>query len=62
LGGASTSRVLNLMSIARNHADNPDHKAKPLFASQALNRSILLRHRVRSDETYMFPTPRSVAT
>jgi hypothetical protein len=62
LGGASTSRVLNLMSIARNHADNPDHKAKPLFASQALNCSILLRHRVRSDETYMFPTPRSVAT
>ncbi len=50
------------MSIARNHADNPDHKAKPLFISQALNRSILLRHRVRSDETYMFLAPRSVAT
>jgi hypothetical protein len=62
LGGASTSRVLNLMSIARNHVDNSDHKAKPLFISQALNRSILLRHRIRSDETYMFPTPRSVAT
>ncbi|HEY7978406.1 MAG TPA: hypothetical protein VID67_09450 [Rhizomicrobium sp.] len=62
LGGASTSRVLDLMSIARNHADNPDHKAKPLFISQALNRSILLRHRVRSDETYMFLAPRSVAT
>jgi hypothetical protein len=62
LGGASTSRVLNLMSIARNHADDPDHKAKPLFLSQALNRSILLRHRVRSDEGYMFSTPRSVAT
>jgi hypothetical protein len=30
--------------------------------SQALNRSILLRHRIRTDETYMFPTPRSVAT
>ena len=62
LGGASTSRVLNLMSIARDQADNPDHKAKPLFISQALNRSILLRHRVRSDETYLFPTQRSVAT
>lgn len=62
LGGASTSRVLNLMSIAGNNADNPDHKGKPLFVSQALNRSILLRHRVRSDESYMFSTPRSVAT
>ncbi|MBS0273084.1 MAG: hypothetical protein JSR55_01510 [Proteobacteria bacterium] len=62
LGGASTSRVLNLMSIARNNVDNPDHKAKPLFISAALNRSILLRHRIRSDEIYMFATPRSVAT
>lgn len=62
LGGASTSRVLNLLSIARDQADNPDHKAKPLFISQALNRSILLRHRVRSDESYLFPTQRSVAT
>ena len=62
LGGASTSRVLNLLSIARNHADDPDHKAKPLFLAQPLNRSILLRHRIRSDESYMFPTPRSVAT
>ena len=62
LGWASTIRVLNLMSIAREQADNPDHKAKPRFISQALNRSILLRHRVRSDETYLFPTQRSVAT
>ncbi|MGN6149809.1 MAG: hypothetical protein ACTHPD_14825 [Rhizomicrobium sp.] len=62
LGGASTSRVLNLLSIARNHADDPDHKGRPLFISQALNRSILLRHRIRSDESYMFATPRSVAT
>ena len=50
------------MSIARNHVENPDHKAKPLFISQALNRSILLRHRLRSDESYMFQTPRAVAT
>jgi hypothetical protein len=50
------------MSIAGTNADNPDHKSKPLFVSQALNRSILLRHRIRSDEGYMFSTPRSVAT
>jgi hypothetical protein len=62
LGGASTSRVLNLMAIARAHNDEPDHKSKPLFASPAFNRAIILRHRVRTDETYLFHTRRSVAT
>jgi hypothetical protein len=62
LGGASTSRVLNLMSIARGHADDPDHKAKPLFASPVFNRAMILRHRVRADETYLFHSRRTVAT
>jgi hypothetical protein len=62
LGGASTSRVLNLMAIARANADNPDHKSKPLFASPVFNRAMILRHRVRGDESYLFDTRRSVAT
>jgi len=62
LGNASTSRVLNLMAIALTRADDPEHKAKPLFSSPVLNRSILLRHRVRADETYLFHSRRSVAT
>lgn len=62
LRGASTSRVLNLMSIAGNHGDEPEHKALPLFISPVFNRAILLRHRARGDETYLFMSRRSVAT
>ncbi len=62
LGGASTSRVLNLMSIALNRNDDPEHKAKPLFTSPVFNRAILVRHRVRSDDSYLFATRRSIAT
>jgi hypothetical protein len=61
-GGASTSRVLNLMSIANKHGDAAEHKAMPLFISPVFNRAILLRHRVRGDETYLFASRKSVAT
>ena len=62
LTAASTSRVLNLAAIAAANADNPAHKAAPFFTSAAMNVSILLKHRVRSDETYMFAGERLVAT
>ena len=62
LGGASTSRVLNLLRIAQDQADNPEYSEKPLFVSPVINRSFLLKHRARSDETYLFSDPRSVAT
>ncbi|HEV2652074.1 MAG TPA: hypothetical protein VGU69_12500 [Rhizomicrobium sp.] len=62
LSGASTSRVLNLASIAVANAENPDHRAKPFFTSPVINSSILLKHRVRSDETYLFADERPVAT
>ena len=62
LGGASTSRVLNLFRIAADHADDPEHAQKPLFLSPIINRAFLLKHRTRSDETYLFHSPRAVAT
>jgi len=62
LGGASTSRVLNLGQIARNNRDDPEHAAKPFFRSPAINTAFFLKHRMRSDETYMFNSVRSVAT
>lgn len=62
LGGASTSRVLNLTQVALAHAGNPEYSANPLFLSPVLNTAFLLKHRVRSDESYMFTAPRSVAT
>jgi len=62
LGGASTSRVLNLFRIAQDNADNPDHAEKPLFVSPLINKAFLLKHRTRADETYLFNQTRSVAT
>lgn len=62
LGSASTSRVLNLFRIAADNADNPEYQEKPLFLSPIINKSFLLKHRTRTDETYLFASPRAVAT
>lgn len=62
LGNASTSRVLNLMAIAKDHSAEDDYKSRPLFQSSVMNASIVLKHRVRADESYLFLSPRSVAT
>ena len=62
LGNASTSRVLNLMAIAKDHGGEDDYKTRALFQSPVMNAAILLKHRVRADETYLFLSPRSVAT
>lgn len=47
---ASTSRVLNLAAVAREHADEPEYAARPFFHSPVLNRSLVLKHRLRADE------------
>ena len=62
LGGASTSRVLNLFRIAVDNANNPEHAEKPLFLSPIINRAFLLKHRTRTDENYLFSSSRTVAT
>ncbi|HTT98506.1 MAG TPA: hypothetical protein VMF58_10685 [Rhizomicrobium sp.] len=62
LGTASSSRVLNLSAIAVAQADNPQHQAAPFFESPIINSAIVLKHRLRADESYLFPEPRAVAT
>jgi hypothetical protein len=62
LGGASTSRVLNLGQVARANKDNPEHAEKPMFRSPIINTAFILKHRIRSDEAYMFSSARPVAT
>ncbi|MBA2590141.1 MAG: hypothetical protein H0U98_16130 [Alphaproteobacteria bacterium] len=62
LGGASTSRVLNLFRIAADNIDNPEHQEKPLFVSPIINKAFLLKHRTRADESYLFSSPHAVAT
>jgi hypothetical protein len=62
LGGASTSRVFNLHRIARENAGDTDYVQKPLFVSPIINRCFVLKHRTRTDETYLFASPRAVST
>jgi hypothetical protein len=62
LGGASTSRVLNLGNIARASRDDPDYTARPMFRSPVVNTAFLLKHHMRPDETYLFSAVRAVAT
>ena len=43
LGGASTSRVLNLLRIHQLNAHDPEHLAKPLFVSPIVNKAFVLK-------------------
>ncbi len=59
---ASSSRVLNLNLVAKRYSDDPMRKTAPLFTDDLLNRSILVKHRLRRDEAYLLPNSSSVAT
>ncbi|MDQ1154963.1 hypothetical protein [Brevundimonas sp. SORGH_AS_0993] len=69
-GSASTARVLNLLSVWEEHGDsradgavrNPDWAARPIFRTPALNRSLIIKHRLRRNETDLFTGRRQVAT
>ena len=54
--------MLNLGRIAKANRDDPDHAEKPMFRSPVVNTAFILKHRMRSDETYLFNSVRSVAT
>jgi len=59
---ASTARVLNLRAIARALGHDPEYRANPLFRNTALNRSIIVKHRLRPGEADMFVGARRLAT
>jgi hypothetical protein len=59
---ASTARVFNLRVVAKRKSNDPDYKARPLFKNQALNTSIIVKHRLRGNEVELFPLPRRTAT
>jgi hypothetical protein len=47
---ASTARVLDLHALAAENLDDPDYLEHPLFVHPVLNRSIIVKHNVRSGE------------
>jgi hypothetical protein len=62
IGGASSSRVLNLLAIGIAQAENPGYGTAPFFVSPILNHAIILKHRLRGDEADLFAKPRVLAT
>lgn len=59
---ASTSRVLNLIAIEATYGRDPEYAAQPFFKSKVLNTTVVLKHRLRADERYLFDDGRHTAT
>jgi hypothetical protein len=59
---ASTSRVLNLIAIAAESGHRPEYLQAPLFKNRVLNTALIVKHRVRYDEIYLFEEARTTAT
>ena len=59
---ASTARVLNVLKVFDEHGETDDWAERPMFRSLALNRSLIIKHRLRRNEIDSFPGRRQVAT
>ena len=59
---ASTARVLNLRHVAMRMRDDPEFSARPFFKNPDLNRSIIVKHRLRANEFDQFSDLRATAT
>ena len=59
---ASTARVLNLLKIGLDHGHEAEWAERPVFQTLALNRSLIIKHRLRRDEVDCFYLRRHVAT
>jgi hypothetical protein len=58
----STSRVLNLVEIEAKSGKRPEYAEHPLFRNRILNSALILKHRVRNDDVYLFDEVRPLAT
>jgi hypothetical protein len=59
---ASTSRVLNLLAVESSHSDTPDWAEAPFFKNRVLNAAIIIKHRLRADDQFLFGDFRASAT
>jgi hypothetical protein len=59
---ASTARVLNLLKVYDEHGETDDWHDRPMFRTPALNTALIIKHRLRRNETDSFPGRRQVAT
>jgi hypothetical protein len=59
---ASTARTLNLIAVWERHGEEAEYRRKPFFEHPVLNRSIIVKHRLRANERDAFKDERSGAT
>jgi hypothetical protein len=59
---ASTSRVLNLLAIQADSGHRPEHGQHPLFRNRVLNSALVVKHRLRNDDIFLFDEARPTAT
>lgn len=59
---ASTARVLNLLKVSLDYGHTAEWAQRPLFQTWTLNRSLIIKHRLRRDEMDVFEPRRQVAT
>ncbi len=59
---ASTARVLNLLQISKVHGKTAIWRERPLFRTPELNTALVIKHRLRRNESDMFRGRRQVAT
>jgi hypothetical protein len=59
---ASTSRVLNLLAIQAHSGHRPEHGQHPMFRNRVLNSALVVKHRLRNDDIYLFDEARPTAT
>jgi hypothetical protein len=59
---ASTSRVLNLAAVASQNAGDPEYEAAPFFKASSLNGAVIIKHRLRADEQYIFEVAKRIST
>lgn len=58
----STARALNLRALWRKNREEAEYQEKPFFRSPILNRAIILKHRLRTDELDLMGGARTTAT
>jgi hypothetical protein len=58
----SSMRVIDLVKINQLYGTTLEYKKYPLFNSRILNQSIIVKHRLRSNEAELFEDARAVAT
>ncbi|MGA9657872.1 MAG: hypothetical protein WBQ60_02060 [Asticcacaulis sp.] len=59
---SSTSRVLNLSQIYLSSSREKDYQLKPFFRDSQMNKCILIKHTLRTNERELFTRPRRTAT